>query len=248
MSSNKAGNRIALVTGANRGIGLETARQLGRQGVTVLVGARDAARGELAASALRAEGIDARAVPLDVTDPESITAAARTVEQDFGRLDILVNNAAVLRDQGVPASEATADAWRETFEANVFGLVTTAQAFVPLLKKSDAGRIVNLSSSLGSLTIVSDPASPVAAWIGSGAAYGASKAAVNMFTAHLARELADTPVKVNTIDPGWVKTDMGTDAALLEVEEGARTSVWAATLPADGPTGGFYHLGRQQPW
>ncbi len=238
--------KIALITGANKGIGLETARQLGKAGVTVLVGARDAGRGEAAAQTLRGEGLDARFVPLDVTDSASLTDAAQIIAQDFGHLDVLINNAGV--GSWGAASEETGDEWRRVFETNVFGLVNTTRTFLPLLRKSDAGRIVHLTSILGSLTLASDPHSPIGGNTGHGAAYGASKSAVNMYTVHLAAELKDTPIKVNAAHPGWVKTEMGGEGAQMEVVDGAKTSVQLATLPADGPSGGFFHLGKTLPW
>jgi NAD(P)-dependent dehydrogenase (short-subunit alcohol dehydrogenase family) len=240
-------NKIALITGGNKGIGLETARQLGHLGITVLVGARDASKGEEAAQTLRGEGLDARFVPLDVTDAGSLADAAQTITQDFGHLDILVNNAGV-GSQGASASEETPAEWVRIFATNVFGVVAATEAFLPLLRKSEAGRIVNLSSILGSLTYASDPKSPIGGWTGHGAAYGASKSALNMYTVHLAADLKDTPIKVNAAHPGWVKTDMGGEQAPLEVPEGAKTSVQLATIPADGPTGSYFHLGEVLPW
>jgi NAD(P)-dependent dehydrogenase (short-subunit alcohol dehydrogenase family) len=243
MSSKK----IALVTGANKGIGFETARQLAADGVTVLLGARDEKRGREAAEALKREGLDVQFLQLDVNDPASRDSAVKFIADKFGKLDILVNNAGVARDYGVPASKGTAEQWRETFETNLFSLISLTQKLLPLVSKSDAGRIVNLSSILGSLTLNSDPNSGLGA-PSSTTAYHTSKAALNMFTVHLANELRDTPIKVNAAHPGWVKTDMGGEAAPLEVKEGARTSVWLATLPDDGPTGGYFHLGEALPW
>jgi NAD(P)-dependent dehydrogenase (short-subunit alcohol dehydrogenase family) len=243
MSSKK----IALVTGANKGIGFETARQLAARGVTVLLGARDEKRGREAAESLKKEGLDVQFLPVDVSDPASQDNAAKFIADKFGKLDILINNAGVLRDNGIPASKGTAEQWRETFETNLFSLISLTQKFLPLIKKSDAGRIVNLSSILGSLTLNSAPDSPLGAQSAS-TAYHASKAALNMFTVHLANELGGTPIKVNAAHPGWVKTDMGGEAAPLSVEDGAKTSVWLATLPKDGPTGGYFHDGEALPW
>lgn len=239
--------KIALITGANKGIGFETARQLGRLGITVLLGSRDAARGADAAAHLKSEGIDARSVALVVTKDASIRAAAAWVAQEFGRLDILVNNAGVL-DYATETgpSTVTASSLRATFDTNFFGLVAVTQAFLPLLKKSEAGRIVNLSSILGSLAEHGDANSPIypARLLG----YDASKAAVNMFTVELAQELKGTHVKANSAHPGWVKTDMGGAGAPLEVADGAKTSVALATLPPEGPSGGFYHMGAHMRW
>ena len=245
MANNK---KIALITGANKGIGKETALQLGKQGYTVLVGARDAAKGKQAADELKAAGVDAHAVEIDVTDAASIQKAVGWVTERFSHLDALINNAGVAPDFGRKASEAPGDIWRQTFDTNVFGLVAATQAFLPLVRKSPAGRIVHLTSILGSITLASDPKSPIGSVTGQGAAYGASKSAVNMFTAHLARELTGTNIKVNAAHPGWVKTELGGEGAMMEVPDGAKTSVALATLGADGPTGQYIHLGQQLPW
>lgn len=238
--------RVALVTGANKGIGLEIARKLGKRGFTVLVGARDAARGDQAAEALRRQDIDARAVQLDVTDPATITATSRFIGETYDKLDVLVNNAGVLLDHGVPASEASLDHIRKVFDTNFFGVIAVTQALLPLLRRSPAGRIVNLSSGLGSLTQMSDPQSPFRDFQVLG--YNASKTALNAFTVALAYELRDTPIKVNSADPGWVKTDMGGAQAPGTAEEGADTPAWLATLPADGPTGGFFSSRQPLAW
>jgi NAD(P)-dependent dehydrogenase (short-subunit alcohol dehydrogenase family) len=238
--SNSTG-KVALVTGANKGLGKEIARQLGKQGITVLIGARDDAKGEQAARDLKAEGIDARPLKLEVTSPADIQAAAQQIEATFGKLDILVNNAGVLLDrEGV-----TPETFRQTYEANVIAPWELTQALLPLLKKSDAGRIVNHSSILGSITM--NGSDQIGAdWLAP--AYNSSKAALNLLTAIQARFLEGTSVKVNAAHPGWVKTDLGTESAPLEVPEGAETAVWLATLPPDGPTGGFFHKGEPLPW
>ena len=235
-------NRVALVTGANKGLGLEIARQLGRLGITVLVGARDSEKGRAAAALLKAEGIDAHFILLDMTDEAAIAAMPAYVEAVFGRLDILVNNAGVFleRDDLTPA------VFRESFEANVIGPYFLTQALLPLLKRSPAGRIVNHSSILGSITVNAAPGELTTEWLAP--AYNASKAALNMLTVIQARILEGTNVKVNAAHPGWVKTDLGTDAAPLSPADGARTAVRLATLPADGPSGGFFHLGKTLPW
>jgi len=240
--------KIALITGANKGIGLETARQLGKQDVTVLVGARGAGKGKAAVEKLRKEGIDAHAIEIDVTDPASIKSAADQVERDFGRLDILINNAGVmLDDKEKKPSEQSLDVWRKTFDANLFGLILTTQAFLPLLRRSEAGRIVNLSSILGSITYHAQPGSPIYE-SKSYAAYNVSKSAVNAYTVQLAYELKETNIKVNAAHPGWVKTDMGGAGATMELEGGAKTSVELATLGADGPNGAYVHMGESLPW
>lgn len=239
--------KVALITGANKGIGFETARQLGKQGITVLASARDAERGSAAVARLKAEGVDAHFIPLNVTDPASIAAAAAGIEKDFGRLDILVNNAGVLDYTGeATPSTVPVDTLRRTFDLNFFGLVAVTQAMLPLLGKSSAGRIVNLTSILASIAEHADPNSPI--FDSKFIAYDASKASVNMFTNHLAHELRDTPIKVNAAHPGWVKTDMGGPDAPMAVEDGAKTSVMLATLPDSGPSGGFYHMGVHMRW
>jgi NAD(P)-dependent dehydrogenase (short-subunit alcohol dehydrogenase family) len=236
--------RIAVVTGANKGIGLEIARQLGREGVRVFIGSRDEARGQAAAEKLRAEGLDAHPLRLDVTDEKSVAGAASRLQRE-GRLDILVNNAGIAIDDG-PPSRVSAEALRRTYETNVFGLVRVTQALLPLLRRSAAGRIVNLSSGLGSLTLNSDPSWPFASV--KYLAYNSSKSAVNAITVQLAWELRDTPIKVNAADPGYVATDMNRHQGVRSVEQGAATPVRLATLPADGPTGGYFNDDGPVPW
>lgn len=247
--------KVAFITGANRGLGLETARGLGQLGITVLLGSRDAARGEQAAAELRKGGIArAEAVAFDVANREDHKRLAALLAERFGRLDILVNNAGVAKDDadfGNPdgfntTSSVSESVLRETFETNFFAVIALTQTLLPLVRKAPAGRIVNLSSILGSLTLHSDPASPI--YDKKAFAYDASKTALNAFTVHLAAELHRTKIKVNSAHPGWVKTDMGGAAAPMEVSEGGKTSVRLATLPDDGPTGGFFHLGDPLPW
>lgn len=238
---------ISLITGANKGIGFETARQLGQLGHTVLLGARDAARGEAAVATLRNEGLNAHFIALDVNDEASIQAAAQAVESQFGHVDALINNAGVNYEAfGTPAASPSRETLQKTLDTNLFGLIAVTEAFLPLVKKSAAGRIVNLSSVLGSLTLHADPKSDIYNF--KAPAYDISKAAVNMYTTHLAWELRKTPIKVNAAHPGWVKTDMGGEEAPMELVDGAKTSVHLATLPADGPTGGFFHLSDPLPW
>jgi NAD(P)-dependent dehydrogenase (short-subunit alcohol dehydrogenase family) len=243
------GKKIALVTGANRGIGLETARQLGQKGVTVVVGARTLKSAEETAGKLKAEGIDAFPVKLEVTSAQDREAAVKTVGDKFGKLDILINNAGVGPQDSIliPKTISTSDEELQSiFGTNLFATIAVTRSFLPLLKKSEAGRIVNLSSILGSLTLHADPNSPIASI--KSFAYDASKAAINAFTIHLAAELKDTKIKVNSAHPGWVKTEMGTDAAPMEIPEGAKTSVDLALLGPDGPNGRFIHLGQELPW
>ena len=240
--------KIALITGANKGIGLETARQLGKQDITVLLGARDLKKGKAAVEGLRKDGIDAHPIVIDVSDPENIRKAAIQVERDFGHLDILVNNAGVMTDERTKkVSEQSLETWRETFATNLFGLIATTNAFLPLLRKSEAGRIVNLSSILGSIEFHAKPGSPIYESKDT-PAYNVSKAAVNAYTVQFAHELKDTKIKVNAAHPGWVKTDMGGEDAVMEIEDGAKTSVALATLGADGPNGAYLHMGEPLPW
>jgi len=240
--------KVALITGANKGLGLEMARQLGKTGVTVVLAARDPQKGEAAAGALRREGVDAHFLKLDVTNRQDHSAAARFLEQNFGRLDILINNAGIAGEQlgaGSPGSP-TDEVLQQTFDTNFFAPVALTRALLPLLRKSEAARIVNMSSILGSQTLHADPKSPIYNF--KALSYDASKAALNSFTIHLAYELKDTKIKVNSAHPGWVKTDMGTDAAPMEIPEGGKTGVELALLGADGPTGGYFHLGKPLPW
>jgi NAD(P)-dependent dehydrogenase (short-subunit alcohol dehydrogenase family) len=252
---NKLSGKVAFITGANKGLGLETARGLGKLGVAVVIGSRDEARGRAAADKLRSEGVEnVEAVRFDVTRPEDHPKVARHLEARYGKLDILVNNAGVMLDGADFAapggfntrSTVKPEVLRQTFETNFFAVVALTQALLPLLRKAPAGRIVNLSSVLGSLTLHSDPTSGI--YDRKAFAYDASKTALNAFTVHLAQELRGTKIKVNSAHPGWVQTDMGGPAAPLGLSEGGKTSVQLATLPDDGPTGGYFHLGQPLPW
>ena len=240
--------KIALITGANKGIGLETARQLGKLGVTVLVGARDLAKGEAAVAELKQDGVDAKALKLDVNNAADYAAVAQEIEASYGVLDILVNNAGVMLDArtGNETSTTSDKVLRETFDTNFFAVIGLTQALLPLLRKSAGGRVVNLSSILASNTLHATPGSFI--YDAKTFAYDASKAALNSFTIHLAHELKDTKIKVNSAHPGWVKTEMGGDGAQMEIEDGAKTSVELALLPADGPSGTYVHLGKALPW
>jgi NAD(P)-dependent dehydrogenase (short-subunit alcohol dehydrogenase family) len=240
--------KVALITGANKGLGFEMARQLGQAGVTVVVAARDPQKGEAAAAKLRGEGFDAQFLKLDVTNPDDYQAAKSFLEQKFGHLDILINNAGIsVEDLGTgKVSTTTPEVLHQTFETNFFAPVALTRALLPLLKKSEAGRIVNMSSILGSQTLHADTNSPI--YNHKSLAYDASKAALNSFTIHLAHELQGTKIKVNSAHPGWVKTEMGTDAAPMEIPEGGKTGVALALLGEDGPNGGFIHLGKTLPW
>jgi NAD(P)-dependent dehydrogenase (short-subunit alcohol dehydrogenase family) len=240
--------KIALITGANKGLGFEMARQLGQAGVTVVLAARDPQKGEAAAAKLRGEGLDVQFLKLDVTDKADYAAASAFLDKKFVRLDILINNAGISAEvfgTGKP-STTTDDTIHRTFETNFFAPVALTKALLPLLKRSDAGRIVNMSSILGSQTLHADPKSQIYEF--KTLSYDASKAVLNSFTIHLAHELKDTKIKVNSAHPGWVKTDMGTDAAPMEIPDGGKTGVELALLGANGPTGGFFHLGKPLPW
>ncbi|WP_332667309.1 SDR family oxidoreductase [Aeromicrobium sp.] len=243
---------VALVTGANRGLGLATARLLGESGATVLLGARNAAKAEIAAAELRDEGLECWPLSLDVESAASIAEAAERVERDFGRLDILVNNAGILPEATTPGALQPLDIelFRRTFETNVFGAAAVSQAFLPLLRASEAGRIVNVSSRMGSLADQLDPTSPYASMVVP--AYQTSKAALNGLTVALAKSLGDTPVRVNSVCPGWVQTDLGGPdnraAAPTTAHDAARTVVEMAFIPADGPTGTFVDLDGPVPW
>jgi NAD(P)-dependent dehydrogenase (short-subunit alcohol dehydrogenase family) len=239
--------KIALITGANKGIGLETARQLGQQGITVLAGARDETKAKQAAEELCKAGLDAHGIVIDVNNADSIQKAAARIERDYGRLDILVNNAGVMiDDHKKKPSEQSLEVWRKTFETNLFGLIATTQALLPLLRKSAAGRIVNLSSILGSIHFHATPGSPVYDF--KLPAYNVSKSAVNAYTVQLAYELKDTTIKVNAAHPGWVKTELGGEGATMDIPDGAKTSVALATIGADGPNGAYMHMGETLPW
>ena len=233
--------RVALVTGANRGIGLEIARQLARLGLSVALGARDVEKGRAAAAALKAQGLEVAVVALDVTEDAGPSRAVAEVAHMFGACDVLVNNGAVLLDAGGfegSLLDLSADVARRTFETNVIGPLRMIQAVVPGMRERGYGRIVNLSSGAGQL-----------ADMGSGfPAYRMSKAALNALTRITAAELKGTNIKVNAVCPGWVKTDMGGPDAERSVEEGADTPVWLATLPDDGPTSGFFRDRKPIPW
>ena len=241
-------NKVALITGANRGLGFETAKQLGEEGITVITAARQLTAAEETASKLKAQGINAVALQLDVVKEADRKAAAKFIEEKFGKLDILINNAGVNAATGFTSvvSQVEDAELERVFNTNFFATVYLTRELLPLIRKSPAGRIVNLSSILGSNTLHADPNSPIANF--KSIAYDASKAALNAYSIHLAWELKDTPIKVNSAHPGWVKTEMGTDAAPMEIPDGAKTSVALATLGADGPSGRFIHLGNELPW
>ncbi|WP_420997994.1 SDR family oxidoreductase [Cupriavidus sp. 30B13] len=244
--------KVALVTGGARGLGLEISRQLAALGAHVIVGTRDHAKAEAVVADLRGQGHEASALKLDVTSQQDREKAGAAIEKAHGKLDILINNAGILldsRDGGTPAarqpSEALPSVLRETFEANFFAPIFLTQFLLPLIRRAPAGRVVNVSSIRGSLAHLSDPTSPVYPVRALG--YDTSKAALNAFTILIAEELRGTPIKINAIHPGWLRTEMGGAQADMGVEEGARIAVKYATLDATGPTGGFF-FDERLPW
>jgi NAD(P)-dependent dehydrogenase (short-subunit alcohol dehydrogenase family) len=244
--------KIAFITGGNRGLGFQTALDLKDAGVKVVIGSRDLAQGEQAVAKLRVAGVDADVLQFDITKPTDYQAAYEYFNSKYGRLDILVNNAGIAAGTfpGTgpehSAAEVPSELLHKVFETNFFAQVALTDVLLPLLKKSPAGRIVNLSSILGSVTLQADPQSPI--YHAKSFAYDASKTALNAFTVHLAYELRDTKIKVNSAHPGWVKTDMGGQQAPMELSEGGKTSAALATLPDDAPSGGFFHQGQPLPW
>ncbi|SNS61279.1 SDR family oxidoreductase [Actinomadura mexicana] len=244
--------RIALITGANKGLGFETARILGQGGATVLVGARSPELGEKAAAALSGEGIDARFIRIDVTDAGTVERAAEWIDAEYGRLDILVNNAGISPTHASdpadspPPSRVAPDLVRAAFETNVIGVVAVTGALLPLLRRSPAGRIVNVSSNLGSLTRLTDPAGPSSA--PNLLPYNASKTALNAVTVAYARELAGTPVKVNSAAPGYCATDLNGHTGFRTAAQGAAVIAGVALLGDDGPTGAYIAEDGPVPW
>jgi NAD(P)-dependent dehydrogenase (short-subunit alcohol dehydrogenase family) len=234
-----AERRVALISGSNRGLGREIARQLGRDhGFHVVVTGRDSADAERTAAELSAENVSATAAQLDVSDPASVERLADSIAADPGRLDVLVNNAGVSGPYAVSAAEVPLDDVKELLETNLFGAWRLTQALLPLLRRSGHGRVVNLSSGMGQLEEMG----------GGSPAYRVSKSGLNALTRIFANEESDSGILVNSVSPGWVRTDMGGSGARLSVEEGADTAVWLATLPDDGPTGGFFRERDQIPW
>jgi NAD(P)-dependent dehydrogenase (short-subunit alcohol dehydrogenase family) len=239
--------KIAFITGANKGIGYEVARQLSGQEFTVLLGARDPERGEAAASKLRSDGGDVRFVAIDVGNEGSIAQAVQTVRQQWGQVDVLINNAGANYEfsSGARPSALGLDVIKATFETNFFGAFAVIQHFLPLLQQSESARIINVSSTLGSLTSLSDPANP---YYGINTiAYNSSKTALNALTVSLAKDLKAEGISVNSICPGWVQTDMGTAAAPRTVEQGASIIVKLATIP-ESPTGKFMDDAGEVRW
>ncbi|WP_109484025.1 SDR family oxidoreductase [Paraburkholderia sp. C35] len=244
--------KVAFVTGGNRGIGLETARQLAQAGVFTVIGSRSDEAGKAAVQQLSDEGLSISHLVFDVTNQQDHQKARDHFKTLAGRLDILINNAGVYLEGETGVNElynaidVPESVMRETMEANFFAPVLLTQTLLPLLQAAPAGRIVNLSSTLGSLTLHSDASSPV--FNINSVAYDTSKTAINSYTVHLANVLKGTRVKVNAAHPGWVQTSMGGSAAPMSIVDGGKTSLRLALLPEDGPSGGFFHLDKQLPW
>jgi NAD(P)-dependent dehydrogenase (short-subunit alcohol dehydrogenase family) len=231
-------SKIALITGANRGLGLETARQLAQLGHQVILTSRDENDGRSSVEQFASQDLKVEYQKLDVVDIDSIDAVKEYIQHNFGRLDILVNNAGIYVDRGRPALEVDEGFVQKTFNVNFYGPMRTCQAFIPLMQSSGYGRIVNVSSGMGSLSDMG----------GRALGYKASKAALNALSRILAAEVNADNIKVNAVCPGWVRTDMGGPNASRTLEEGAAGIVWAATLPYDGPTGGFFRDGKPLDW
>ena len=240
--------KVAFITGANRGIGFETAKGLGELGIKLVLGVRDLAKGAVAAKELQALGYQAEAIHYDASQAKSADDAFEHLNKRYGKLDILVNNAGILQEplMGSNSSTVSLQVLQETFQTNLFAVIDLTQKLLPLIKKAPAGRIVNLSSILASLTLHSTPNSPIDP--AKAFAYNASKTALNAYTVHLAHELRDTNIKVNSAHPGWVKTELGGSSAPMELADGGKTSVLLATLASDGANGGFSHMGENLPW
>lgn len=231
---------IALVTGANRGLGLEVSRRLAAAGMRVYLGSRDLGKGQQAAEQLREQGFEVEPIVLDVTDDKEVSAAREFIEKNSGTLDVLINNAGVYVDEDASIFDVMPESFRRTMAVNFYGALGMCREFVPSMVHRGYGRVVNVSSGYGALTDMG----------GHHPAYRVSKAAMNALTRIVAVEAddGDGNIKVNSVSPGWVRTDMGGQEATLSVEEGADGIVWAATLPDDGPTGGFFRFGKQIDW
>jgi NAD(P)-dependent dehydrogenase (short-subunit alcohol dehydrogenase family) len=236
--------KVALITGANKGLGFEISRKLAQQDIKVVMGCRDIIKGQIAVAQLLQARLDVEFHHLDVISSGSIEAIRGYLDRVYGKLDILVNNAGICLESDQKPSEVSLDIVRQTLETNFIGVIATTQMLLPLIHKSESGRIVNMSSGRASLTQHSDSSCHYAKTL----AYNSSKIALNAFTVMLAAELRDTAIKVNSADPDWCRTDMGTEAASHSAEEGAETPIWLATLPADGPTGGFFNSRNPIPW
>ena len=238
--------RQALVTGANKGIGLAIARGLAQAGMTVWLGARDRVRGEAAVQGLQAEALDVRLLEIDVADDDSVRRAAEAVGSEIEALDVLVNNAGIIIDPAAPPSQARMADVKATHEVNLFGPIRVTQAFIPLLKAAGQARVVMMGSGVGSLTLITDPASIYSTV--NLLAYTSSKVALNAVTVSFAKELAPFGIQVNAVEPGHVQTDLNGNTGVLTPEEGAATAVRMALAGQDGPTGGFFGSHGRQPW
>jgi NAD(P)-dependent dehydrogenase (short-subunit alcohol dehydrogenase family) len=241
--------KIVFITGGNRGLGFEVAKHLGFLGMTLLIGSRKLSNGQLAVSQLQTLGYNAEAIHYDAHEPKLADTVYSHIDDKYGKLDVLINNAGIILEQVMgknSSSSVSPEVLQETFHVNVFAVVALTQKLLPLIKKSDAGRIVNLSSILGSHALHSmenSPIEPAKAF-----AYNASKSALNAYTIHLAHELRDTSVKVNSAHPGWVKTELGGPDAPMEIVDSYKTCMRLATLDSEGPTGGFFHEEDTLPW
>jgi NAD(P)-dependent dehydrogenase (short-subunit alcohol dehydrogenase family) len=240
------GSKVALVTGANKGIGYEIARGLAGKGMTVLLGCRDLGRAEAARERLKQQKLDVVSLLLDVTRAESISAATAHINSTYGKLDVLINNAGIAKEWGSKPSNIDMAAVREIYETNLFGAIATVQAMLPLLLRSEAGRIVNVSSELGSLNLTTDPASPMSQFLALG--YCSSKSALNAVTVQFANELKSTAMKVNAVCPGYVATDLNNNSGPRTPEQGAQIAIEMATIGEDGPTGGYFNDNGRVPW
>lgn len=239
-------HKVALVTGANKGIGYEIARGLAAKGMTVLLGCRDLGRAEAASQRLKQEKLDVVPLLLDVTRADTITAAAKHMDSMYGKLDVLVNNAGIAREWQFQPSNVGLDVVKEIYETNLFGPVAVTQAMLPLLLRAEAGRIVNVSSELGSLCLTSDPASPMSQFLALG--YCSSKSALNAVTVQFANELKNTSIKVNAVCPGYVATDLNNNSGPRTPEQGAQIAIQMASIGSDGPSGGYFNDNGRVPW
>ena len=243
--------KVALITGASKGLGFETAYQLGVKGYAVIVAARTQQKSNETAEKLKSKGVHAVGMQLDVVNDNDVDNLSKSINEHFGKLDVLVNNAGVQLDfpgfmPGNSTETVSIDILKQTFEINYFAPIALTQKLLPLLKKSTAGRIVNVSSIMGSLALHADSNSPIYGI--KLLAYNSSKTALNQFTLHLAEAIKDSPIKVNSAHPGWVKTDLGGEYAPMSIEDGVKTIVDLSTLDENGPTGAFIHLGESLPW
>jgi len=238
--------RRALVTGANKGIGLAIAKGLAEQGMAVWVGARDPERGEKAVAQLRQQGLDVRLLDMDVGDDMSVQRAAARLSEEVDALQVLVNNAGILGDVKTPPSQVRMEDSKATFEVNLFGPIRVTQAFLPLLKAAGGARIVMMGSGVGSLTLITDPTSLYSSV--NLLDYTASKVALNAVTVSFAKELEPFGIKVNVVEPGHVRTDLNDNSGFISPEEGALTAIKMALIGKQGPTGGFFGSHGRQPW